>query len=185
MKKLIGFYLLLVSVGFIEATHPLIPVKSDTALIKAVKEGDHKTIKTLLKNKCIKINEFGIDYKTALDIAVEFDDAKTAILLSKYGAKMTRADNVQQFKSMLAYRGKRLLYSFVAMFIFSGIAFWALNYCVCLVNHVSEAYLALAIPVCVGVIVYAGFQWSRLFMGISMFSKVEKNWMIQIPDNLA
>lgn len=182
MKKLISFSLLFISAVLGAYAVPVIPVKSDTALIKAVKVGNRKEIKRLLKKEHVAVNEIGIDQKTAMDVAVEFGDAKTAMLLSKYNGKMTRADNVAEFKSMLKYRGKRLLISFAAMFLFAGLVFWAFDVCVRLVSDISLTYLALAIPVGLGLVVYSGYEWSRLFKGISMYSKVEQNWMIQIPD---
>lgn len=186
MKKLILFGLFIVFTDTLtSATQSIIPVKRDTELIKAIKNSDMKTVKHLLKKKRVAVNEFGIDQKTAMDVAVEFGDAKSAILLSKYGGKMTRPDNVAEFRYMLKYRAKRLFISFMVMLLFAPIAIWAFEVCVNLAEHVSAGYLALAIPAGVGIFVYSGYEWSRLFKGFSMYSKIEQNWMIAIPDNLA
>jgi hypothetical protein len=181
MKKLISFLAFTMIASFVGASHPLIPVKSDTLLIKTVKNGNYKNVKRLLKSGNVFVNELGVEQKTAMDVAVEFGDSKIAILLSKYGGKITRADNSDAFKSMLKYRGKRYFISFCFMFLFAGLALWAFEACICAVEA-SLAYLALAIPAGVGIIVYSGYEWSRLFKGISMYSKAERSWMIDISD---
>jgi len=183
MKKLIVFYFLNIFTSLSASViPPMIPVKTDTLLIKSIKSGDRKTIKNLLKNRLVRINELGIDQKTAMDVAVEFGDAKTAILLSRYGGKMTRSDNVAEFKSMLSYRAKRFLISFIVMFLLAPTACYLFSFSVILAEEVSKAYLALAIPIGIGVFFYGAYEWYSLFKAISMCSEVEKCWMIQVPD---
>jgi ankyrin repeat protein len=182
MKNLISLLAFAMISLSVAASHPVIPVKSDTMLIKAVRAGNIKDVKRLLKSNNRLVNQLGIDHKTAMDVAVEFGNSKIAILLSKHGGKVTRSDNSEAFKSMLKYRAKRYIISFVAMFLFAPLLIWALDITFNLAECVSAAYYALAIPVLAGTVVYAGFEWSRLFKGFSMYSQAECSWMIQIPD---
>lgn len=181
MKKLISVLVFAVISLSAAASHPVIPVKTDPMLIQTVKHGNFKNVKRLLKSGNVLVNELGIDQKTAMDIAVEFGDSKTAILLSKYGGKVTRADNSHQFKSMLRHCGKRKLITFISMFLLCWLPLSYFTLAICALDA-SLGYLALAIPATVGVLVYAGYEWSSLVKGISMYSKAERSWMIQIPN---
>lgn len=181
MKKLISVvFFSLVSLSVVPS-HPVIPLKTDSMLIKAVKNGNYKSVKKLLKLDTVLVNELGIDQKTAMDIAVEFGDSKVAILLSKYGGKVTRADNSYEFKNMLRHSGKRKLIRFVSMFLLAWLPFSYLAIAMAAVE-ISLGYLALAIPAGMGVLVYAGYEWSSLFTSISRYAQSERSWMIQIPD---
>ncbi len=181
MKKLISFLAFTMTALSVAASHPAIPVTIDPMLIKAVKNGNYKNVKNLLRSKTVLVNELGVDQKTALDIAVEFGDSKVAILLSKHGGKVTRADNSYEFKSMLRHCGKRKLITFVSMFLLCWLPLSYFSIAICSLE-ISLGYLALAIPATVGILVYAGYEWSSLFKGISMYSKAERSWMIQIPN---
>lgn len=181
MKKLLSILALIMIAFLAQASHPVIPVKTDSMLILAVKDGNYKFIKKLLKSGNAFVNELGIDQKTAMDIAVEFGDSKIAILLSKYGGKVTRADNSYQFKSMLRNCGKKKLITFACMFLLCWLPLSYFSIAIC-AAEVSLGYLALAIPVGLGILVYAGYEWTSLFKGISMYSKAERSWMIQIPN---
>lgn len=104
MKNLVIFFLWFLSGSLDAAIQLAMPVQNDTVLIRAVRAGNLKLVKTLLKKEKVAVNEFGIDQKTALDVAVEYGNMKIAILLAKYDGKMTREDNAAEFTKLLNKR---------------------------------------------------------------------------------
>lgn len=181
MKKLVTILSIMIASSIV-AAQAVIPVQSNTVLIKAVQSGNYKQVKRLLKNEKVAVNELGIDQKTALDWAVEYGDTKIAFLLAKYSGKVTRTDNSYHLKLMFRTMGKKNLITFAKMFLVGGLIFWAFGLCVALVETISLAYLAVAIPAGVGVITYAGYMWSRPFVASSMYSKSHLGWMMPISD---
>ncbi len=182
MKKLLNIVSFIMIAGSITASYSVIPVKTDTPLIKAVKDGNYKLMKNLLKRRHVSINELGIDQKTALDVAVEYGDSKIALYLTKKGGKVTRSENIYYLRSMFKDRGLKSLITFAIMLLCGGFVGCIFQLCIQAVECISLGYLALAIPVGVGVVAYAGYMWSRPFKAYAMYTNIEKSWMLQIPE---
>ncbi|MBP9765242.1 ankyrin repeat domain-containing protein [Candidatus Babeliales bacterium] len=82
--------------------------KQDTDLIKAVKTGNIKAVKQLLKHKNVDLNQLDTDNKTALDLAVEYQHKKIVVLLAKAGGKVTSMDNAESVNKAVIRSGSNM-----------------------------------------------------------------------------
>ena len=151
--------------------------KADTQLIQAVKAGDKKAVKKLLKSGA-DVNELGQDSKTALDAAVEYGHAKLVLDLIKHHGKVTSEDNQNYLKILCKDYKKKLWMGFgigIGLFIlmipFTG---WALvcgasnslaAVCFLLGELVGVAYI-LSLP-------FQAYPWAR---------KSQQNWMLPVSE---
>ncbi len=82
--------------------------KQDTDLIKAVKTGNIKAVKQLLKNKNVDLNQLDTDNKTALDLAVEYQRKKIVFLLAKAGGKVTSMDKAEAVHEIIVHSSSNI-----------------------------------------------------------------------------
>jgi ankyrin repeat protein len=79
MSKMFQFFCAFIACsGTVVANSSFLGQKADTQLIQAVKDGNRKAVKKLLKSG-VDVSELGQDHKTALDAAVEYGHTKIAL----------------------------------------------------------------------------------------------------------
>ena len=162
MLKLFNFFsiFILFSVS-VYANQSFVGQKSDTQLIQAVKAGNKKTVKKLLKSG-ISVNSLGQDHKTALDLAVESGYVKIAIYLIEYGGKVTSVENQIALQSLLHEYSQR--YKFISRILAIVTCILAIP-CVALVAAAAMAQCGLvsAIFVIAAIVDVASILWLDFF----------------------
>lgn len=124
----------------------------DSLLSNAVVNNDYKMVKALLKSGKVHVNQMVQDNKTALDLAVEYGYTKIALLLAKYGGKITREDNLYHFKSVIL---RKSIGSIVKFFLLAALGIGLVCVTVfvwfpaALAGDVTLFFVSLSLPVAV------------------------------------
>ncbi len=186
MSKIVQiFCAFMVLSGSVVAQQSFSGPKTDTQLICAVKSGDRKAVKKLLKSG-VDVNQFGQDYKTALDAAVEYGYTKIALDLMKYDAKVTCDDNQKYLTELCKEHSKSLWGRFPIMLLacaaVAGIAVPIVLFGILFspMQMIYYIYPIFFISYCAAGAVLVGYTISLPFQANSWSKRSELNWMLPV-----
>jgi hypothetical protein len=186
MSKIVQIFCAFMALsGSVVAKQSFLGQKTDTQLICAVKNGDRKAVKKLLKSGAA-VNELGEDNKTALDAAVEHGHAKIAIDLIKYDAKVTVQDNLKYLCVLCKEHSKNLWIRFPIFIVFSAAAVGIAAYLAFLgllftgpFIITSYVYAVFFLSYCAAGAALVGYTISLPFQA-SVWSGKAQNWMLSV-----